>query len=111
MSVSNETWFSVFKRDKGQCRYCEMDLLAKFELYLISEVDHLLPVGEPNRDDEDNLVLSCRACNGRLSRAHGKGLTDFEERKSYLKKPSTSTDRRLRFKKYQDLKLSGWQES
>lgn len=110
MSISNETWFSVFERDKGRCKYCDLDLLSSFEIYLISEVDHLLPPNAPNRDEESQLVLSCRACNGRLSRAHEQGLNDFESRKKYLDNPATSVERRNRFNKYKKLRdTNGWQ--
>ena len=108
MTVDDTTWHKVFERDHGRCRYCECDLLATFEHYYFAEVDHLLPRDDPNRDDVDNLVLACRACNGRLSRAHGLGHTTFESRKAYLQSPDLSRGTKEMYQHYLERKREGW---
>ena len=48
---------SVYARDGSACRYCgSVDLLS---------VDHVVPRCQGGADDEDNLVVACRACNSR----------------------------------------------
>jgi hypothetical protein len=75
-----------------------MDLLSSFEHYFFAEVDHLFPNGEPDRDEPNNLVLSCRACNSRLSRA--QHLATFSERKEYLQSESLSKGARDTYNEY-----------
>ena len=84
MTPSDPRWGFVFERDAGYCRYCNLDLLQDFTHYYFAEVDHLLPQGDPKREDTSQMALSCRACNSRLSVAHGKGLFTVESRKDYL---------------------------
>lgn len=82
MRVGAYTWEGVFKRDRGYCRYCEVDLLASFSSFQSATVDHLVAVSEGGSDDAENLVLACPACNHMLSRAGH--LKTFEERKMLL---------------------------
>lgn len=87
IKAGDQRWHEVFERDRGHCRYCGCDLLATFEHYYFAEVDHLLPPTAADRDELKNIVLACRACNGRLSRAHRLGHITFEARKAYLTFP------------------------
>lgn len=50
---------SVFKRDGGRCRYCEMalDPLGAWH------VDHVIPVADGGSSEPDNLALACAPCN------------------------------------------------
>jgi len=41
MKAGNDLWHQVFERDRGVCRYCDMDLLQDFEHYQLSSVDHV----------------------------------------------------------------------
>jgi RNA polymerase subunit RPABC4/transcription elongation factor Spt4 len=72
----------VFKRDRGYCKYCGVDLLANFSSYWSATVDHVIPVSAEGSNDAGNLVLACPACNGLLSRA--TTLCSFEERRSLV---------------------------
>lgn len=67
-----------FIRITGQraCAYCGEDLLARFDLWLSTVLDHVVPVSVckamqiPNKwcHDYSNAVLSCAACNGFCNR-------------------------------------------
>jgi len=108
MQAGDDRWHEVFERDQGHCRYCSCDLLASFEHYYFAEVDHLLPQSAPDRDELKNLVLACRACNGRLSRAHSLGHTTFEARRNYLRQDSLSLDTRKMYEHYLARRQQGW---
>jgi len=108
MNVSDDRWHEVFERDRGRCRYCGFDLLNTFEHYYVAEVDHLLQPSDPGRDNLDNLVLACRACNGRLSRAHSLGYTTFESRKTYLQQEHLSAGTRKMYEYYLERRRNGW---
>ena len=82
MIVNPKMWRYVFERDKGICQYCGNDLLSNFSAYWSATVDHIVPRCEKGSDEKENLVLSCPACNGMLSRA--KDLKTFEKRKEYI---------------------------
>lgn len=94
MAVKDDVWHRVFDRDKGLCAYCNESLLASLLVYRCAEIDHLLPESEPTREDEVNLVLSCRPCNGSLSRAHEQGLFSIEARRKYLEGTNTGFEKR-----------------
>lgn len=72
----------VFLNGNGKCQYCGLDFLSSLSLFWAYEVDHVVAKSVGGADTADNLVLSCRACNGALSRA--SNLRTFEERKAYL---------------------------
>jgi len=50
--------FKVLQRDNFTCRYC-----GQYAPNVKLEVDHLTTVEDGGRDEEDNLVTSCYACN------------------------------------------------
>ncbi len=106
--AEHNRWHKVFERDRGYCRYCGCDLLATFEHYYFAEVDHLLPHSAPSRDELENLVLACRACNGRLSRAHGLGHTTFEARRLYLQQEHLSEPTRKMYEHYLKHRSEDW---
>jgi hypothetical protein len=108
MVAGDDRWHEVFERDQGRCRYCGFDLLETFEHYYVAEVDHLLPRDVPDRDELQYLVLACRACNGRLSRAHGLKLTTFEQRREYLRHPDLSRPTRDKYEHYLRRRSDGW---
>ena len=50
------------RRDlKNRCSYC---LLLQTILSSLLEIEHILPTSKGGSDDEANLCLSCRGCNG-----------------------------------------------
>lgn len=108
MKAGDDRWHEVFERDQGHCRYCGCDLLATFEHYYFAEVDHLLPHSASDRENLQHLVLACRACNGRLSRAHSLGHTTFESRRDYLKQDHLSSGTRKKYKHYLKRREQGW---
>lgn len=55
---------NVHKRDHFVCRYCGLDGTLSFANWLAPSWDHLLPTGDPNRDNEDFIVTACLFCNG-----------------------------------------------
>jgi len=82
MVVKPKIWQYVFEHDKGICQYCGCDLLSNFSVYWSATVDHIVARCENGSDEKENLVLSCPACNGMLSRANK--LMTFEKRKEYV---------------------------
>lgn len=82
MTIDEDDWIEVFKRDNGCCQYCDVDLLSSFSSFQSSTVDHIIARSSGGTDDTENLVLSCPACNQMLSRAGH--LTTYGERKAYL---------------------------
>lgn len=62
--ISKKLRFEVFKRDQFRCVYCG----AVPGEDVLLEVDHVHPVADGGRNEMDNLVTSCFACN------RGKGV-------------------------------------
>jgi 5-methylcytosine-specific restriction endonuclease McrA len=46
---------------RDRCGYCQS--LQKYVLGIL-EIEHIIPTAAGGSDDEDNLWLSCRLCNG-----------------------------------------------
>lgn len=65
-SLSKKTRFEVFKRDGFKCQYCGAHPPA-----VLLEADHIVPVAAGGKNDVDNLVTACEACN------RGKGARDL----------------------------------
>lgn len=57
-AISKRTRFEVFKRDGFACQYC-----GQHPPDIVLEVDHITPVAEGGRNDEDNLITACFGCN------------------------------------------------
>jgi len=57
--VSMKKKLEIFSRDEFQCQYCS-EKLSKDEL----EIDHFYPVILGGDNSDDNLVTSCKNCNG-----------------------------------------------
>jgi hypothetical protein len=55
--------FEVHRREGFRCRYCDLDGTASFAAWLSLSWDHLLPKGNPNRDNPDYIVAACMFCN------------------------------------------------
>ena len=60
----NPNYPFVAERAGHRCEYCQ----APEAIFNLSfEVEHIIPLSRGGRDEEDNLALSCRACNMRKS--------------------------------------------
>ena len=57
-SISKKLRFDVFKRDGFECQYCGAHPPAS-----ILHCDHINPVANGGKNDIDNLITSCDACN------------------------------------------------
>lgn len=57
-AISKKTRFEVFKRDGFECQYCGAHPPA-----VVLHVDHIHPVAKGGKNDMDNLVTACEACN------------------------------------------------
>lgn len=55
--------FPVHKRDKFTCVYCGVDGSQSFANWLALSLDHLLPQGHPQREDQEYMVTACMFCN------------------------------------------------
>ncbi len=76
--LSNVTKDRIFARDGYVCAYCEG---------LADEIDHVVPYVYSQDNSDDNLVASCRDCNGMVS---SMVFNSFEDKKVYiLEKRST----------------------
>ena len=60
----NPNYPFVAERAGHRCEYCQAPE-AIFNLHF--EVEHIMPLSRGGRDEENNLALSCRACNLRKS--------------------------------------------
>ncbi|MSQ36269.1 MAG: hypothetical protein EXR63_03900 [Dehalococcoidia bacterium] len=58
---------SILRRDNWTCAYCELDGKV-WPHWLFLSVDHLLPFGHPQRNDERFIVTACVSYNGFLNR-------------------------------------------
>ncbi|MBE3130597.1 MAG: HNH endonuclease [Acidobacteria bacterium] len=58
MGISKTVRFEVFKRDSFHCQYC-----GKTPPEVTLEVDHIQPKAKAGKDDINNLVTACFACN------------------------------------------------
>jgi 5-methylcytosine-specific restriction endonuclease McrA len=55
--------WTIWIRDKFQCRYCGFDGLASLVSAHQMVVDHVRPRCRDGNDDSDNLVTACNCCN------------------------------------------------
>lgn len=46
-----------------RCAYCDRDLLASVNDYKSWQEDHIIPLSVDGKDEEENIVISCRTCN------------------------------------------------
>jgi len=55
--------YKVHKRDNFKCRYCGVDGLQSFDVWLTLTLDHLLPKDHPNCNNQECMVTACHFCN------------------------------------------------
>ena len=71
--------FEVHRRDGFKCRYCGLDGTESLAAWLALSRDHLLPKGDPRREDPEFIVTACTFCNTADNRyfelAAKRGLT------------------------------------
>ncbi len=79
----NPYYAAVARRAAHRCEYCRAPEVI-FNLPL--EVEHVIPLAQGGRDDEDNLALSCRACNLRKS-DHLEGFDEITQSRVRLFHP------------------------
>jgi len=61
VSISEELRSRVSVQADHRCGYCHS---SQRYVFAPLEIDHLLPTAHGGTDDEDNLWLACRMCNG-----------------------------------------------
>lgn len=81
--LSKKIRFDVFKRDKFTCQYC-----GATPPRVILHVDHIVAVAEGGKNNIDNLVTSCEACN------LGKGARSLSDIPQSLKDKANSVKER-----------------
>lgn len=74
----------AFDREEGRCYYCGLDMLSSLSLFWSYEIDHVVARSENGPNTIDNVVLSCRSCNGTLNKAGH--LKTKEERRAYVQR-------------------------
>lgn len=75
-AMSKSLRFKVFARDSFVCQYCGAHPPAA-----ILHVDHLHPVSKGGKNDIDNLITACEACNlGKGARLLSDAPKSLEER-------------------------------
>jgi 5-methylcytosine-specific restriction endonuclease McrA len=69
VTVPNELRERIRMQAGDRCGYC---LSAQRYVFAPLEIDHLLPTARAGTDDEENLWLACRMCNGfKSDHTHG----------------------------------------
>ena len=69
MSVSDDVRARIRAQADNRCGYC---LSAQRYVFAPLEIDHIVPTARGGTDDEENLWLACRMCNGfKTDRTHG----------------------------------------
>jgi hypothetical protein len=77
MSCATELRDRVRRQAGDRCGYCQS---AQRYVFGPLEIDHLLPTARGGTDDEENLWLACRLCNGYKSdHTHGRDAVTGEE--------------------------------
>ncbi|HVO71043.1 MAG TPA: HNH endonuclease signature motif containing protein [Aggregatilineaceae bacterium] len=77
MSISDELRERVRKQAGNRCGYCQSSQQYVFGPL---EIDHLTPTAHGGTDDEENLWLACRMCNGfKSDHTHGRDPVTGEE--------------------------------
>jgi HNH endonuclease len=59
--ISEKLRTKIRKQAKNRCGYC---LLPQFLNPTLLEIEHIIPTAKGGTNDEENLWLACRLCNG-----------------------------------------------
>jgi hypothetical protein len=69
VSVSEELRARIRTQAGNRCGYCQS---AQRYVFAPLEIDHIIPTARGGTDEEENLWLACRMCNGfKGDRTHG----------------------------------------
>lgn len=82
--IPNDLAKQAFRDYNGKCYYCGLDMLSSLSLFWSYEIDHVIARSEGGLNTIDNVVLSCRSCNGTLNRTGH--LKTKEERRAYVQR-------------------------
>lgn len=66
--------YSIHLRDHFCCRYCGLDGTKSFQNWTSLSWDHLLPKGDPRRNNPDFIVTACMFCNTADNRYFGQAV-------------------------------------
>lgn len=80
--MKNSIRQKILRRDDYLCQYCGEDAV---------EIDHIIPYTWCINNREDNLVASCRICNGIASNMI---FNNFSEKKQYILEQRARRERR-----------------
>lgn len=70
--LSKKRRFDILQRDGFVCQYCGQGAPS-----VTLHVDHIIPVAHGGKNDDDNLVTACEACNnGKSARFHDPILAE-----------------------------------
>ena len=76
-AISDELKDKVRQTARNRCGFC---LTPQAIVSMLLEIEHLHPIAEGGTDDEENLWLACRNCNG------------FKHAKTHAIDPQTKTE-------------------
>ncbi len=76
-AISDELKNKVRQTARNRCGFC---LTPQAIVSMLLEIEHLHPIAEGGTDDEENLWLACRNCNG------------FKHAKTHAIDPQTNTE-------------------
>lgn len=92
-ALSKRVRFEIFKRDGFKCMYC-----GAHPPEAMLHVDHVIALAAGGRDDEDNLITACEACN------LGKGARDLNVAPQTLaQKAAEVAEREEQLRGYQEI--------
>lgn len=72
VNVSSKIRKEIYLRDKYICQYCGKDFKND-----IPELDHIIPKKRGGNDSSNNLVTSCKKCNGYKQNKTPKEYLDY----------------------------------
>ncbi len=86
--IAEKLKIKIRRQAKNRCGYC---LLPQSLNPNLLEIEHVLPTAEGGTDDEENLWLACRLCNGykgvqteAVDPKTGKSVFLFNPRTSFI---------------------------
>ena len=63
--TADRKWAEVCERAGYRCEYCDRDMLASLDNYLLKVQDHIIPQSAGGSNTVGNIALSCYNCNSR----------------------------------------------
>jgi 5-methylcytosine-specific restriction endonuclease McrA len=59
--IPAEDW-TVYKRDKCKCRYCDLDGFGNFDVWINLPIDHIIPKSRGGDKTAENKAVTCYEC-------------------------------------------------